>query len=134
MNVTPTGGVFGRLDNEWPVLCADHEGRGVLLHEWLMADCLAAEVAAVTDSRARAWGQAVARHAAAGRIGPTRWPVWCWGALLKRAAGHDRSATSAARIVVQAMIPALGLIARGQVRPFDGDSLEDIGHVVIAVV
>ncbi|MEU0375453.1 hypothetical protein ABZ070_36115 [Streptomyces sp. NPDC006283] len=48
-------------------------------------------------------------------------------ALLHHAAGHDRTATLAARIVVQTLIPAAVRIPRGQVRPFGGRSFDDIG-------
>ncbi len=48
--VYPAGGIFGRLDNEWAALCADLEVRGAVCG-WLMADCLAVEVAAVSVGR-----------------------------------------------------------------------------------
>ncbi|MEU9503159.1 hypothetical protein [Streptomyces sp. NPDC048196] len=78
MNVTQAGGIFGRLDNEWAALCADPEVRGAV-YEWLMADCLAVEVAAVTDPWVRTLGpeQLLAALRPADRSLPTRCPMRC---------------------------------------------------------
>ncbi|MFE8950418.1 hypothetical protein [Streptomyces sp. NPDC007856] len=54
--------------------------------------------------------------------------------LLARATGHDRSATLAARIIVQAMLPAAVRMTRGQVRGTGGRTWDDVGHMVIAAL
>ncbi|MFF0629765.1 hypothetical protein [Streptomyces sp. NPDC004296] len=132
---TPTDKVFGRLDDEWAVLCADADVRSAV-YEWLMADSLAYEIAAATDSWVRALGpeQLLAALRPAGSATSDELADAVLRALLKRAAGRGRSATLAARIVVQAMVPAAVRITRGQVRPFGGRTHDDVGHIVIAAL
>ncbi|UQA97508.1 hypothetical protein [Streptomyces halobius] len=137
MNTTPntTPGIFRRLDAEWAELCADPGVRGAV-YGWLMADCLAVEVAAVTDS----WVRALGPEQLLAALRPTESATGdaltdaVLRALLDRAAGHGRSAILAARIVVQAMVPAAVRITRGQIRPFGGRTLDDVGHMVIAAL
>ncbi|MER8160065.1 hypothetical protein [Streptomyces sp. NPDC094472] len=133
---TPTtGGIFSRLDAEWTALSADPSVQTVVTN-WLIADQLAADVASVTDS---VWWQlgpeqvlATLRPQEGALAGPLADAVL--RALLQRAAGDDRSATLAARIVVQAMLPAAVRMARGQVRSYGGRSFDAIGHMVIAAL
>ncbi|MFE4873461.1 hypothetical protein [Streptomyces sp. NPDC056682] len=129
------GGIFDRLDAEWATLCADVTVQGAVA-DWLMADHLADDVAAVTDSWVRTLGPAQllaaltprpAHHSDALADAVLR-------ALLIRAAGHDRSSTLAARIIVQAMVPAAVRMTRGQVRPFGGRSFDTVGHTVIVAL
>ncbi|MFE1776395.1 hypothetical protein [Streptomyces sp. NPDC059008] len=137
MNTTPntTPGIFRRLDAEWAELCADPGVRGAV-YGWLMADCLAFDVAAVTDSWVRALGpeQLLAALRPTGSATGDALTDAVLRALLDRAAGHGRSAILAARIVVQAMIPAAVRITHGQLRPFGGRTLDDVGHMVIAAL
>jgi len=130
-----TGGIFSRLDAEWTALSADPSVR-TMVTNWLIADQLAADVAAVTDS---VWWQlgpdellATLRPREGALAGPLADDVL--RALLQRAVGDDRSATLAARIVVQAMLPAAVRMARGQVRSYGGRSFDAIGHMVISVL
>ncbi|MFE1907646.1 hypothetical protein ACFW96_28810 [Streptomyces gardneri] len=55
-------------------------------------------------------------------------------ALLKRAAGRDRSAVLAGRVIVQAMLPAVFRITRGQVRTTGGRTRDAVGHVTVAAL
>ncbi|MFI0742373.1 hypothetical protein ACH4PU_30505 [Streptomyces sp. NPDC021100] len=128
-------GIFGHLDADWAALCSDTRVRAAVA-DWLMADHLADDIAAVTDSWVSALGPeqllAALRPASDRRSDALADAVL--RALLVRAAGHDRSATLAARIVVQAMIPAAVRMTRGQVRPFGGRTFEAVGHLVIAAL
>ncbi|GGN61444.1 hypothetical protein GCM10012285_60350 [Streptomyces kronopolitis] len=137
MNTTPntTPGIFRRLDAEWAELCADPGVRGAV-YGWLMADCLAVEVAVVTDSWVRSLGpeQLLAALRPTGSATGDALTDAVLRALLDRAAGHGRSAILAARIVVQAMIPAAVRITHGQIRPFGGRTLDDVGHMTIAAL
>ncbi|MFJ5680307.1 hypothetical protein [Streptomyces sp. NPDC093097] len=135
MNVTPAGGIFGRLDDEWAALCADTDVRASV-YEWLMADHLAYDVAAATASWVRTLGpeQLLAALRPAGSATSDELADAVLRVLLKRAADRGRSATLAARIVVQAMLPATVRIARSQVRPFGGRTHDDVGHIVIAAL
>ncbi|MEU6987357.1 hypothetical protein ABZ946_28690 [Streptomyces sp. NPDC046324] len=129
------GGIFPRLDAEWAALCGDADVR-VAVADWLVADRLADAVAAVTDSQVRTPGLAqllASLQPGSGRLSDERTDA-VLRALLRRAAGQDRSATLAARIVVQAMIPAAVRITRGQVRPFGGRSFDAIGHVTVSAL
>ncbi|MFB8417472.1 hypothetical protein ACFC63_18380 [Streptomyces albidoflavus] len=134
------GGVFSQLDADWARLCADPDVQAAVA-DWLMADQLADSVATVADEGvADAWARRLgpaqllaALRPGAGRLGDGLADA-VLRALLRRAAGRDRSATLAARIVVQAMIPAAVRMARGQVRPFGGRSFEDVGHVTVAAL
>ncbi|MGW6564928.1 hypothetical protein [Streptomyces sp. NPDC054975] len=90
----------------------------------------------MTDSSVRALAPAqllAALQPGSGRLTDKRTDA-VLRALLRRAAGHDRSAILAARVVVQAMIPAAVRITRGQVRPFGGRSFDAIGHVTVAAL
>lgn len=136
---TTAGGIFHRLDAEWAALCADAAVQAAVA-DWLVADRLADDVAAVTDGVADAWVRTLgpAQLLAALRPGDVRLTDELTDAvlraLLRRAAGRDRSATLAARIVVQVMIPAAVRITRGQVRTFGGRSFDDIGHMTVAAL
>lgn len=137
------GGIFHRLDEEWAALCADAAVQAAVT-DWLVADRLAdgvaAVVAAVADDGAESWVRKLgpAQLLAALRPGSGRLTDELTDsvlrALLRRAGGRDRSATLAARIVVQAMVPAAVRITRGQVRPFGGRSVDDIGHMTVAAL
>ncbi|MFE3904942.1 hypothetical protein ACFXPY_32735 [Streptomyces sp. NPDC059153] len=106
----------------------------------LMADRQADDVAAVADGVTDAWVHTLgpAQPLVALRLGSGRLTDELTDAvlraLLRRAAGHGRSATLAARIVVQAMIPAAGRMARDQVRSFGGRSFDEIGHMTVVAL
>ncbi|MFF2902354.1 hypothetical protein [Streptomyces sp. NPDC057966] len=145
------GGIFNRLDAEWATLCADPAARTEVT-TWLVTDHLTDRLSAVTgpvtDSAAgpvtesvttlpdRSFGPeqllAVLRSRGGHRSDALTDAVL--RTLLRRAAGSDRSAGLAARIVVQAMIPAAVRIARGQVRSFGGRSFTDISSVTVAAL
>ncbi|MFF3326969.1 hypothetical protein [Streptomyces sp. NPDC002889] len=129
------GGIFDRLDAEWAALCADTAVHAAMT-EWLVTDHLADDVAAVTDSWVCTLGPAQLLAALRPRDGAMTDALTdaVLRALLRRAAGRDRSATLAARIVVQAMIPAAVRMTRGQVRPFGGRSFDAIGHMTVAAL
>ncbi|MFE2092831.1 hypothetical protein [Streptomyces sp. NPDC059460] len=138
-NLSPTApaarGIFDRLDVEWDVLCAQTSVQAAVT-DWLMADRLADDVAAVTDSWVRGLGPAQLLAALQPLNGVVTDALTdaVLRALLRRAAGRDRSATLAARVIVQAMIPAAVRMTRGQVRPFGGRTFDDIGHMTIAAL
>ncbi|MGW1090776.1 hypothetical protein ACWD4L_31875 [Streptomyces sp. NPDC002596] len=100
----------------------------------LMAEHLADDVAAVTDSWVRNLdpAQLLAGRRPADGVVTDALTDAVPRALLHRAAGRDRSATLTARIIVQAMIPAAVRVTRGQVRPFGGRTFDDIGHMTVA--
>lgn len=137
------GGIFHRLDTEWAALCADADVQAAMA-DWLVADRLADDVAAVTDGVTDgvtdSWVCTLgpAQLLAALRPGNGRLTDELTDAvlraLLRRAAGRDRSATLAARIVVQTMVPAAVRMTRGQVRPFGGRSFDDIASVTVAAL
>ncbi|MET8346784.1 hypothetical protein [Streptomyces microflavus] len=133
------GGIFHRLDAEWSALCADPAVQSVVA-DWLVADGLADDVAAVTGGVADAWVRSLgpAQLLAALRPGDGRLADELTDAvlraLLRRAAGHDRSAVLAARVIVQAMIPAAVRMTRGQVRGFGGRSFDEVGHMTVAAL
>ncbi|MER7111157.1 hypothetical protein [Streptomyces sp. NPDC000229] len=129
------GGIFHRLDADWAALCADADVQAAVA-DWLAADRLADDVAAVTDSWVRTIGPAqllAALRPGNGRLTDDLTDA-ILRALLRRAAGRDRSATLAARIIVQAMIPAAVRMTRGQVRPFGGRSFDDVAAVTVAAL
>ncbi|MCX5317938.1 hypothetical protein [Streptomyces sp. NBC_00154] len=138
-NLPPTAhtarGIFERLDVEWEGLCADTSVQAAVT-DWLVADRLADDVAAVTDSWVRGLGPAQLLAALRPPNGAVTDALTdaVLRALLRRAAGRDRSATLAARVIVQAMIPAAVRMTRGQVRPFGGRTFDDIGHMTIAAL
>jgi hypothetical protein len=125
------GGIFDRLDAEWAALCADTAVQAAVT-DWLVTDHLADDVAAVTDGVTDAWVRTLGPVQPLAALRPRDGHLTdaltdaVLRALLRRAAGRDRSATLAARIVVQAMIPAAVRMTRGQVRPFGGRSFDDI--------
>ncbi|MFE2693686.1 hypothetical protein [Streptomyces mirabilis] len=127
------GGIFDRLDAEWAELCADTSVRAAVT-DWLMTDQLADDVAAVTDSWVRTLGpeQLLATLRPGRGVLSDALTDAVLRSLLVRATGHDRSATLAARIIVQAMIPAAVRMTRGQIRGFGGRCWDDVGHMVIA--
>ncbi|MEU0389192.1 hypothetical protein [Streptomyces chartreusis] len=133
---TPTArGIFARLDAEWAELCEDASVRAAVA-DWLMTDHLADEVAAVTDSWVRALGpeQLLAALRPSHGVLSDALTDAVLRSLLVRATGHDRSATLAARIIVQAMLPAAVRMTRGQVRGTGGRTWDDVGHIVIAAL
>ncbi|MFC9608012.1 hypothetical protein ACFTTN_31770 [Streptomyces niveus] len=128
-------GIFHRLDTEWASLCADADVRAAVT-DWLVTDHLADDVAAVTDSWVRALGPdelLAALRPGAGHLTDALTDA-VLRALLRRAAGRDRSATLAARIIVQAMIPAAVRMARGQVRTFGGRTFDDVAHLTVVAL
>ncbi|MFD0287692.1 hypothetical protein [Streptomyces lutosisoli] len=133
---TPTArGIFDRLDAEWAELCEDASVRTAVA-DWLMTDHLADDVAAVTDSWVRALGpeQLLAALRPGRGVLSDALTDAVLRSLLVRATGHDRSATLAARIIVQAMLPAAMRMTRGQVRGTGGRTWDDVGHMVIAAL
>ncbi|MFE9007396.1 hypothetical protein ACFYOY_35650 [Streptomyces sp. NPDC007875] len=124
-----TGGAFAHLDTEWVAVCADPQ-IGAAVRDWMVADGLVAdaqtpvfgpeEVLAVLRQRR---GQAADSMADA-----------VLRTLLVRAAGTGPSATWAARIVVQAMLPAAVRIALSQARPSSGRSFPDVAHLTVSVL
>ncbi|MET7714844.1 hypothetical protein [Streptomyces sp. NPDC005407] len=133
------GGIFDRLDAEWAALCADTSVQAAVT-DWLVTDRLADDVAAVTDAVTDSWVRSLGPAQLLAALRPRDGAMTdaltdaVMRALLRRAAGRDRSATLAARIVVQAMIPAAVRMTRGQVRPFGGRSFDDIGHMTVAAL
>ncbi|MFF7764201.1 hypothetical protein [Streptomyces griseorubiginosus] len=128
-------GIFARLDAEWAELCEDASVRAAVT-DWLMTDHLADDVAAVTDSWVRALGPKellTALRPGQGVLSDALTDA-VLRSLLTRATGHDRSATLAARIIVQAMLPAAVRMTRGQVRGTGGRTWDDVGHIVIAAL
>ncbi|MFJ3310898.1 hypothetical protein ACIPSA_49815 [Streptomyces sp. NPDC086549] len=133
---TPTAhGIFARLDAEWTELCEDASVRAAVA-DWLMTDHLADDVAVVTDSWVRALGpeQLLAALRPGRGVLSDALTDAVLRSLLVRATGHDRSATLAARIIVQAMLPAAVRMTRGQVRGTGGRTWDDVGHMVIATL
>ncbi|MCP3822763.1 hypothetical protein NLX86_33195 [Streptomyces sp. A3M-1-3] len=129
------GGIFDRLDAEWAVLCADTSVQAAVT-DWLMTDRLADDVAAVTDSWVRALGPAqllATLRPGTGVLSDALTDA-VLRALLQRAAGRDRSATLAARIIVQAMIPAAVRMTLARVRPWGGRTFETVGHMSVAAL
>ncbi|MFD9517933.1 hypothetical protein [Streptomyces sp. NPDC059979] len=129
------GGIFDRLDADWAALCADPAVRQAVT-DWLTDDHLADGIAAVTDSWTRALGPAQLLAALRPVTGTATDPLTdaILRALLRRAAGRDRSAELAARVIVQAMLPAAVRITRGQVRPTYGRTRDTVGHVTVAAL
>ncbi|MFF9870088.1 hypothetical protein ACF1G0_32705 [Streptomyces sp. NPDC013953] len=133
------GGIFRRLDAEWAALCADADVQAAVA-DWLVADRLADDVAAVTDVVTDSWVRTLSPAQLLAALRPSSGRLTddltdaVLRALLRRAAGRDRWATLAARVVVQAMIPAAVRMTRGQVRPFGGRSFDDIAAVTVAAL
>ncbi|MFF3277211.1 hypothetical protein ACFYWU_40775 [Streptomyces chrestomyceticus] len=135
------GGIFHRLDTEWAALCADAAVQAAVA-DWLVADQLADAVAAVADARATAvaasWARTLgpaqvlaALRPGAGRLSDELTDA-VLRALLRRAAGGGRPATLAARVIVQAMIPAAVRLARGQVRATGGRTFDAVASLTVA--
>ncbi|MEW1699313.1 MULTISPECIES: hypothetical protein [unclassified Streptomyces] len=129
------GGYFDRLDADWAALCADPALRQAVTG-WVTDGLLTDEVAAVTDSWASGWmpEQLLAALRPAGDGVTDALTDAVLRALLKRAAGRDRSAVLAGRVIVQAMIPAVLRITRGQVRTTGGRTRDAVGHVTVAAL
>ncbi|MFJ3817759.1 hypothetical protein [Streptomyces sp. NPDC090056] len=129
------GGYFDRLDADWAALCADPALRQAVT-DWVTDGRLTDELAGVTDSWAGAWTPeqllAALRPAADGVTDSLTDAIL--RALLERAAGRDRSAVLAGRVVVQAMLPAIFRITRGQVRMTGGRTRDAVGHVTVAAL
>lgn len=127
-----TSGIFAHLDREWAQLCATSAVRAAVA-DWLVADGVASDVAALTESTVRDLGP---EHIVAA-LKPRGTPAVVDAVLrllLVRAGGDGRAAELAGRIVVQTMLPAAVRIARSQVRPFGGRGLDDLGHMVITAL
>ncbi|MFB7453252.1 hypothetical protein [Streptomyces sp. NPDC056194] len=129
------GGFFDRLDADWAALCAD-PGLQHAVTDWVADGHLGDDIAAVTDSWAGSLGPAqllaALRPAADGVTDALTDAVL--RALLQRAAGRDRSAALAGRVLVQAMLPAVIRITRGQVRATGGRTRDAIGHMTVAAL
>lgn len=129
------GGYFDRLDADWAALCADPALQDAVTG-WVTDGHLTDGIAAVTDS----WAGSLtpAQLLAALRPGADGVTDALTDAvlrvLLQRAAGRDRSAALAGRVIVQAMLPAVIRITRGQVRVTGGRTREAVGHVTVAAL
>ncbi|MFF9594086.1 hypothetical protein ACF1FX_33735 [Streptomyces sp. NPDC014646] len=133
------GGIFSRLDIEWAALCADTTVQATVA-DWLMADRLADDITSVTDGLADGMTDRLdcrpgpAELLTAIRTGHSQLADAALRALLRRAATDGRSATLAARVVVQTMIPAAVRITRSQVRPFGGRTFDDIASLTVSTL
>ncbi|WP_223838037.1 hypothetical protein [Streptomyces venezuelae] len=129
------GGYFDRLDADWAALCADPALRTAVT-DWVTDGHLTDELAAVTDS----WAGALTPEQLLAALRPPVDGVTdaltdaVLRALLERAAGRDRSAALAGRVIVQAMLPAIVRITRGQVRATGGRTYDAVGHVTVAAL
>ncbi|MFF4449942.1 hypothetical protein [Streptomyces sp. NPDC001502] len=130
-----SGGIFDRLDADWAALCADPAIQAAVT-DWLTADHLADGIAAATGVRTRPLAPdqlLAALRPVTGRV-PDPLTDSVLRVLLRRAAGRDQSANVAARVVVQAMIPAAIRITRSQIRPTYGRSRDTVGHMTVAAL
>ena len=126
-------GVFDRLDADWSALCADASVQAVVT-AWLTVDHLADDVAAAAGAEVSGLGPGpllAALRRGAGSLSPVGTDA-VLRALLRRACGFDSAAALAARIVVQAMVPAAVRMTQGQVRAFGGRTFDDVAQVVLA--
>ncbi|MEU6212721.1 hypothetical protein ABZ891_22800 [Streptomyces sp. NPDC047023] len=129
------GGYFDRLDADWAALCADPALRQAVT-DWVTDGQLTDELAAVTDS----WPGALTPEQLLAALRPAADGVTdaltdaVLRVLLERAAGRDRSAVLAGRVIVQAMLPAVLRITRGQVRMTGGRTRDAVGHVTVAAL
>ncbi|MFK0238784.1 hypothetical protein [Streptomyces vinaceus] len=125
------GGYFGRLDADWAALCADPTLRQAVT-DWVTDGLLTDELAAVTDS----WAGSLTPEQLLAALRPAADGVTdaLLRVLLERAAGRDRSAVLAGRVIVQAMLPAVLRITRGQVRTTGGRTRDAVGHVTVAAL
>lgn len=130
-----TVGTFDRLDADWSALCADASVRAAVA-DWLTAGHLATEVAAATESWVGDLGpeQMLATlQPGDGALSDTLADA-VLRALLERAAGRGPVAALAARIVVQAMVPAAARVTRAQVRPFGGRTFDDVAALALSAL
>ncbi|MFB7174468.1 hypothetical protein ACFCYM_27140 [Streptomyces sp. NPDC056254] len=129
------GGYFDRLDADWAALGADPALRQAVA-DWVAEGRLTDELAAVTDS----WAGSLTPEQLLAALRPATDGVTdaltdaVLRALLERAAGRDRSAVLAGRVVVQAMLPAVFRITRGQIRTTGGRTRDAVGHVTVAAL
>ncbi|MFE5549614.1 hypothetical protein ACFQ71_38250 [Streptomyces sp. NPDC056534] len=129
------GGFFDRLDAEWAALCADPSLQRAVA-DWVADGHLGHDIAAVTDSWAGSLGPAqllaALRPVADGVTDALTDAVL--RALLERASGRDRSAALTGRVIVQAMLPSVVRITRGQVRATGGRTRDAVSHVTVAAL
>lgn len=128
-------GAFQRLDEEWALLCAE-DGMHSVVAAWLSEAGLAGVVTEVAGvAGVRQVGLAGLLSVLRSRVREVA-PVAdaMLRMLLRRAATSGQSAGLAARVVVQAMIPAAARIARGQVRDWGGRSFDSVSAITVAAV
>ncbi|WP_308369236.1 MULTISPECIES: hypothetical protein [unclassified Streptomyces] len=129
------GGYFERLDADWAALCADPALRQAVT-DWVTDGHLTDDIAAVTDS----WAGSLTPEQLLAALRPVADGVTdaltdaVLRTLLERAAGRDRSAVLAGRVIVQAMLPAVFRIIRGQVRVTGGRTRDAVGHVTVTAL
>ncbi|OKJ52590.1 hypothetical protein [Streptomyces sp. CB02261] len=128
------GGYFDRLDADWAALRADPALRQAVT-DWVADGHLTDGIAAVTDS----WAGSLTPEQLLAALRPTGGVTDALTdavlrALLQRAAGRDRSAVLAGRVIVQAMLPAAVRITRGQVRATGGRTRDAVGHVTVTAL
>ncbi|MEV6726244.1 hypothetical protein AB0M94_35545 [Streptomyces xanthochromogenes] len=126
-------GTFDRLDAEWAALCADASVQAAVA-DWLTADHLADDVADAAGAWVRTLGPAQLLAALRPRDGELSDALTdaVLRALLRRAAGQGRPAVLAARIIVQAMVPAAVRMARRLVR--QGRVFDDTSQAVVVAL
>ncbi|MFF8610910.1 hypothetical protein ACF06X_33945 [Streptomyces sp. NPDC015346] len=130
-----SGGYFDRLDADWVALCADPALHHAVT-DWVTDSHLTDDIAAVTDS----WAGSLTPDQLLTTLRPTTNGVTdeltdvVLRALLQRAAGRDRSAVLAGHVIVQAMLPAVFRITRGQVRTTGGRTRDAVGHVTVTAL
>lgn len=133
LNLCRAGGLFARLDADWAALCADASVRDAV-SGWLAFDRLDDDVGA----QAGAWVGVLGPEQLLAALRPgglsDALADAVLRALLERAAGRGAVAVLAARIAVQAMVPAAVRMTRGQVRPFGGRSFDDVAAVVVVAL
>ncbi|MFJ4879990.1 hypothetical protein ACIP93_32950 [Streptomyces sp. NPDC088745] len=129
------GGYFDRLDADWAALCADPAVRQAVT-DWVTDGHLTDGIAAVTDS----WSGSLTPEQLLAALRPTAGGVTdeltdaVLRVLLQLAAGRDRSAVLAGRVIVQAMLPAVIRITRGQIHATGGRTRDAVGHVTVAAL
>ena len=126
-------GTFDRLDAEWAALCADASVQAAVA-DWLTTDHLADDVADAAGAWVRTLGPAQLLAALRPRDGELSDALTdaVLRALLRRAAGQGRPAVLAARIIVQAMVPAAVRMARRLVR--QGRVFDDTSQAVVVAL
>ncbi|MFE5940198.1 hypothetical protein ACFQ69_33095 [Streptomyces sp. NPDC056470] len=129
------GGYFARLDADWAALCADPALRQAVT-DGVTDGHLTDGIEAVTDS----WSGSLMPEQLLTLLRPMADGVTdaltdaVLRALLQRAAGRDRSAVLAGRVIVQVMLPAVFRITRGQVRATGGRTRDAVGHVTVTAL